>query len=132
VKLLLDTQVLLWAGAFGGPGKAALPRRAAALIRDETNALYFSPASIWEVAIKTQLGRADFQVDPHLLRRALIDNGYVEAPITSEHAAAVADLPPIHKDPFDRILLAQARVEGLALLTADAALVRYGGNLIKV
>ncbi len=105
---------------------------AAALIDDETNLLHFSAASIWEAAIKSALGRADFNVDPHLLRRGLLDNGYVEVAVTSEHAAAVVSLPTIHKDPFDRLLVAQAAVEGLTLLTVDAELARYPGPIRKL
>jgi PIN domain nuclease of toxin-antitoxin system len=92
----------------------------------------FSPASLWEVASKRGLGRDDFQVDPRLLRRGLLDNGYVELPITSEHAVAVDGLPPIHKDPFDRILVAQATVEGVALLTADPMVAQYPGPVRQV
>lgn len=89
----------------------------------------FSAASVWEVAIKSALGRDDFSVDPRVLRRALLDNGYVELAISGAHAAAVLDLPPIHRDPFDRLLVAQAQVEGIALLTADATVARYPGPI---
>lgn len=132
MKLLLDTHLLLWAAGFEERKGSPMPRAAASLIADEANDLYFSPASIWEVAIKSALGRSDFEADPHLLRRGLLDNGYVELPITSEHAANVAGLPPIHKDPFDRMLVAQATVEGVTLLTADAKLAEYGGPIQRV
>jgi PIN domain nuclease of toxin-antitoxin system len=92
----------------------------------------FSAASLWEVAIKRGLGRSDFRVDPRLLRRGLLDNGYSELPITSEHAVAVDGLPPIHKDPFDRMLVAQAMVEGVALLTADPLVAQYPGPVRRV
>jgi PIN domain nuclease of toxin-antitoxin system len=130
MKLLLDTHLLLWAasGASGG----GMSKAARELILDPHNELLFSPASIWEVAIKADLGRTDFQVDPRLLRRGLIDNGYAELPISSEHAAAVSGLPQIHKDPFDRLLLAQALVEGVSLVTADEKLVRYGDPVLRV
>jgi PIN domain nuclease of toxin-antitoxin system len=121
VRFLLDTHLLLWAA--NEPDR--LPVEAAALIEDEENALLFSAASIWEVAIKAGLGRADFRADAGLFRRGLIDNGYVELAITSAHAAAVAALPALHRDPFDRMLVAQAQVEGLCLLTADLALAAY-------
>ncbi|HEX5339351.1 MAG TPA: type II toxin-antitoxin system VapC family toxin [Gammaproteobacteria bacterium] len=111
MKLLLDTHVLLWAA--GAPGK--LPPTARKLLENRRSELFFSAANLWEVAIKHDLGRHDFRVDPRLLRRGLLDNGYEELPITSEHAVAVDGLPPIHKDPFDRILVAQAMVEGMAL-----------------
>jgi len=89
--------------------------------------LVFSAASLWEIAIKRGLGREDFQVDPRVLRRALIDNDYVELAITGEHAIEADGLPPIHKDPFDRLLVAQSRVEGIMLLTTDETVARYPG-----
>ncbi len=89
--------------------------------------MVFSAASIWEVAIKSGLGRADFRADANVLRRGLLDNGYVELPISAAHAAAVAHLPPIHKDPFDRMLIAQATIEGIVLVTADALVAQYPG-----
>ena len=91
--------------------------------------LVFSAASLWEIAIKNGLGRASFSVDPRLLRRSLSENDYRELPITGAHATAVDLLPPIHKDPFDRILIAQARIEGLTLLTADNTVARYPGPI---
>jgi PIN domain nuclease of toxin-antitoxin system len=91
----------------------------------------FSAASLWEIAIKRQLGRDDFRVDPGVLRRGLLENGYVEVPVDGEHATAVAVLPPLHKDPFDRILLAQAVVGGMMLLTMDAQLLQYPGPVRK-
>jgi PIN domain nuclease of toxin-antitoxin system len=94
---------------------------------DPENELFFSAASLWEIAIKRGLGGADFQVDARVLRRGLIDNGYRELPILSEHAVAIDALPPIHKDPFDRMLIAQAMVEGITLLTDDATVAQYPG-----
>ena len=125
MKLLLDTHLLLWAA--GEPKK--LSPKARRLIADTDNELIFSAASIWEVAIKRALGRADFQVDTRLFRRGLIDNGYVELPVLSAHAVAVEALPPIHKDQFDRLLIAQSQVEGIVLLTSDATVARYGGSI---
>lgn len=127
MKLLLDTHVLLWAA--GSP--VQLPPEARAMLEDPDNALLFSAASLWEIAIKRSLGRADFQVDARVLRRGLLDNGYQELPITSEHAVFIDSLPPIHKDPFDRILVAQATVEGITLLTADALVAQYPGSIRK-
>jgi PIN domain nuclease of toxin-antitoxin system len=88
--------------------------------------------SLWEFAIKYQLTRDDIGVDPRLLRRSLLDNGYTEIHVTSEHAVAIDALPPIHKDPFDRLLIAQAMVQGITLLTADKILSRYPGPVRKV
>jgi PIN domain nuclease of toxin-antitoxin system len=123
LNLLLDTHILLWAAAE--PSK--LSPETIALIGDEGNCLYFSAASLWEVVIKNGLGRPDFRVDPHLLRRGLVDNGYSELPITSQHTLAVSHLPDIHKDPFDRILVAQAENEGFLLITSDELVARYPG-----
>lgn len=125
MKLLLDTHLLLWAA--GVPER--LPDEARALLEDEDATPFFSAASLWEVAIKNGLGRADFSVDPRVLRRGLLENGYVEMAVTGAHAVAVDLLPPIHKDPFDRLLIAQARVEGLTLLTADRIVARYPGPI---
>jgi PIN domain nuclease of toxin-antitoxin system len=128
VKLLLDTQLLLWAA--GQPERLSI--RAKRQLNDPKNELLFSAASLWEITIKSGLGRDDFQVEPRVFRRALLDNGYIELPITSEHAVNIDALPPLHKDPFDRLLLAQALVEGVTLLTADAQLARYRGPVRKV
>ena len=128
MKLLLDTHVLLWAA--GSPEQ--LSPEARAMLEDPDNALLFSAASLWEIAIKRSLGRADFKVDARVLRRGLQDNGYQELPITSEHAVFIDSLPPIHKDPFDRILVAQATVEGITLLTADALIAQYPGPILKL
>ena len=125
MKLLLDTHLLLWAA--GVPER--LPDEARALLEDEDATPFFSAASLWEVAIKNGHGRADFSVDPRVLRRGLLENGYVEMAVTGAHAVAVDLLPPIHKDPFDRLLIAQARVEGLTLLTADRIVARYPGPI---
>jgi len=128
MKLLLDTHLLLWAA--GEPSRLSGPARV--LIDDSANELIFSAASLWEIAIKRGLGRDDFRVDLRLLRRGLLDNGYCELPVTSEHAVAIESLPPIHKDPFDRILVAQATLEGMALLTVDPVVARYQGPVRKV
>jgi PIN domain nuclease of toxin-antitoxin system len=101
-------------------------------MKDAGNQLTFSAASFWEIAIKRGLGRSDFRVDPRLLRRGLLDNGYTELLIGSDHALAMDGLPPLHKDPFDRILIAQAMVEGITLLTADALIAQYPGPIRRV
>lgn len=128
MKLLLDTHLLLWAA--GEPDRLSADARA--LIDAPENELFFSAASLWEIAIKRGLGRDDFQVDTRLLRRGLLDNGYSELPIGSEHAVAIDSLPSIHKDPFDRMLVAQAMVEGITLLTVDAYVAQYPGPVRKV
>jgi PIN domain nuclease of toxin-antitoxin system len=128
MNLLLDTHLLLWAA--GEP--ARLPRAARRLIEDSGNQLYFSAASLWEVSIKSRIGRDDFQADARILRRSLLENNYGEIQISGEHAVAILDLPAIHKDPFDRILIAQARCEVLTLLTADPQVAQYPGPIQRV
>lgn len=128
MKLLLDTHLLLWAAK----GFEYLPSDAQKLMSEPQNELFFSVASLWEIVIKCGLGREDFKVDPRILRRGLLDNGYSELPILSEHAVAIGALPPIHKDPFDRLIVAQAIVEGITLLTADAHVAEYPGPVQKV
>lgn len=120
--LLLDTHLLLWA-AFE-PSK--LSPKATKVLQSRAEPLLFSLASLWEVAIKTSLGRPGFSVDPALLHRGLLAEGLVELPIQAAHIARVASLPWVHRDPFDRLLVAQAAEEKLTLLTVDATLKRYG------
>ena len=126
MKLLLDTRMLLWAAA------GLLPRDAEKMVIDGDNILFFSSASIWEIGIKKNLARGDFKVEPEVLRRELLDHQYHELPITGPHALAANALPPIHKDPFDRMLLAQAKVEGMTLLTADSILRDYPAPVIFI
>jgi PIN domain nuclease of toxin-antitoxin system len=128
MKLLLDTHLLLWAA--GKPGRLSADARR--LMKDVGNELIFSAASLWEIVIKRGLGRDDFQVDPRLFRRGLLDNGYSELPIGSEHAVAIDGLPLLHEDPFDRILIAQALVEGILLLTMDPLVAQYPGPVRRV
>ena len=128
MKLLLDTQLLLWAA--GQPDRLPLPARR--MIEDAHNQLVFSAASIWEVAIKSGLGRTDFRADARLLRRGLLANGYDELTIAGEHVVAIVDLPAIHKDPFDRLLLAQSMVEGILLITTDPVVAQYPGPVRQV
>jgi PIN domain nuclease of toxin-antitoxin system len=128
MKLLLDTHLLLWAA--GKPGRLSADARR--LMKDAGNELIFSAASLWEIVIKRGLGRDDFQVDPRLFRRGLLDNGYNELPIGSEHAVAIDGLPLLHKDPFDRMLIAQALVEGIILLTMDPLVAQYPGPVRRV
>jgi PIN domain nuclease of toxin-antitoxin system len=125
MRLLLDTHILLW----GAIEPERLSRVASALIESPDNEIVFSALSIWEIAIKTGLGRADFRIAAGMLRRSLFDNGYVELAVTGAHAATLAGLPPIHKDPFDRMLVAQAIVEGFTLLTSDPTLAKYPGSI---
>ena len=121
MKYLLDTHLLLWA-----TGETyRLPKAAVPILNDPENELVYSAASMWEIAIKKGLGRDDFQRDLHVMRRGLRDAGYLELPVTADHALGVTWLPRIHKDPFDRLLVAQAIAEGITLLTLDAELGKY-------
>ncbi|RWZ67743.1 type II toxin-antitoxin system VapC family toxin [Labedella populi] len=126
MKLLLDTHLLLWS-AFD-------PRRLGdgtlRLIEDERNELLFSAASIWEVAIKAELGRSDFEVDARVLRRGLLANDWREVSVTGPQGIDAARLPRHHADPFDRVLVAQARDLGATLLTNDSVLGRYGSPVL--
>lgn len=122
MKVLLDTHLILWAA--GDPDR--LSEGARQLLLDPATELYYSAASLWEVTIKRALGRSDFEIDPRRLWRMLPVNGYRELPVTGEHAITVEMLPLLHKDPFDRLLLAQAHVERLTLLTVDRRLAEYG------
>lgn len=128
MKLLLDTHILLWSA--GQPEK--LSAEATSLLLDSSNSLYFSAASIWEIVIKRGLGRDDFKVNPVRLIKQLVINGYEEVSVSSDHTLAVDTLPVLHKDPFDRILIAQARTEGMLLMTADEQVSRYGDGIVMV
>ena len=125
MSVLLDTHLLLWVA--GEPDR--LPDQVCSLIEDPATEVLFSAASLWEIAIKSGLGRPDLTVDPRVLRRGLLENGHTELPVTGAHAVAVDLLPPIHRDPFDRMLVAQARLEGVTLLTADTTVGLYQGPI---
>lgn len=128
MRLLIDTHLLLWAAGQS----ARLSPQARGLIADPDNELLFSAASLWEIAIKAGLGRPGFSVDVARLRRSLLTNGYDELAITGEHAVAVMGLPMIHKDPFDRLLLAQGMVEDITLLTSDPVMTQYPVSVRQV
>jgi PIN domain nuclease of toxin-antitoxin system len=125
---LVDTHLLLWSAGQ----RKRLSGKARRILEDPVSELWFSAASMWEIAIKRELGREDFRIEPRRLRRGLIDGGWHELPISSEHAVATMALPPIHKDPFDRMLIAQADVEGCTLLTSDSIVAQYPGPVRQV
>ncbi len=127
MKLLLDTHLLLWAAA-----ESRLSKDAKARIDDPNAEILFSPVSIWEIAIKSSLGRPDFNIDAAVFRRELFEVGYTELAINGVHTAAVSRLPDLHKDPFDRLLIAQAMVEGITLLSADEAILAYPGPIERL
>jgi len=118
VRVLLDTHLLLW--ALSAP--ARLPAPARRLIQDAD--VYVSAASIWEISVKASLGK--LRADPNEVLAALEPAGFLSLPIAGEHAARVASLPPVHRDPFDRLLIAQALVEPMRLISTDGALQGYG------
>ncbi|MGD0732346.1 MAG: type II toxin-antitoxin system VapC family toxin [Terracidiphilus sp.] len=128
MKLLLDTHLLLWASE----DSPRLPALASSLIADSENELLFSVASIWEISIKHAKGLETFHARPGAVWEGLLENGYAELAVLGKHAIAAGDLPLVHKDPFDRILIAQALVEGITLLTSDPVIARYPGPIRKV
>ena len=128
MNLLLDTHLLLWAAARDDMMSAEADR----LVKARENVLWFSAASLWEVAIKRALDRPDFRADAAALRAGLLANGYRELAVEGRHVLGLAALPAIHRDPFDRILIAQARAEGLAFVTVDRTLAGYGEPVLPV
>lgn len=128
MSLLLDTHVLLWAAG----ASERLSETVRARITDHATDVIFSVASLWEIAIKSALERPDFRVDGTDLRRALLSTGYAELPISGAHSLEIGRLPRLHRDPFDRMLVAQARIENLVLLTADAAVASYPGPIERI
>jgi PIN domain nuclease of toxin-antitoxin system len=128
MRFLLDTHFVVWV-PIDSP---RISTQARSILMDQENQFVFSVSSIWEIAIKKALGRPDFPHDPREMRRRLIDNGYEELTIKSQHVVLVDSIPLIHKDPFDRILIAQALVEGITLLTADPVIAKYPGPIRKV
>jgi len=128
MRLMPDTHLLLW--ATGRSGQLSVAARQ--LIGDPENQVFFSAASIWEVAIKFGLGRPDFRIHPRMLRDDLLSHHYSELRVTGEHVVVVPNLPPVHRDPFDRLLIAQCTVEGITLLTSDTTIARYPGPIRQV
>jgi PIN domain nuclease of toxin-antitoxin system len=126
--LLLDTHLVLWS-ALAPERLSATARR---LIELRLQPVAFSDATLWEVAIKSSVGKPGFAVDAAILRKGLLAAGFDELPIRAEHVLAVAGLPWLHRDPFDRLLVAQAAVEGLTLLSVDKQLKRYGKHVRQV
>ena len=126
MRLLLDTHMVIWVAAQ--PDR--MPLEARDLAEDWRNSVFFSPVSLWEIAVKSGLDRDDFRADVHMVRQGLLDNGFEELVLTGRHAAAVRDLPNLHRDPFDRMLIAQATAEKIHLLTADEIIARYPGDIL--
>jgi PIN domain nuclease of toxin-antitoxin system len=126
MRVLLDTHILLW----WLTDDRRLPKEAEKIIKDGDNEVYVSAASIWEVAIKTALGQ--IKADPFAIQEAIAPSGFLELPITGAHAAQVSRLPQHHRDPFDRMLVAQSLVEPMRLLTTDKLLAHYGETILFV
>lgn len=121
-NVLLDTHLVLWAALH----PERLPAKASKLLLDRSAEVSYSVATLWEVAIKSALGRPDFNVDAQALRGWLLAEDFAELDIRATHVLHAGALPPHHRDPFDRMLVAQAALEGLTLLTIDKTLARYG------
>ena len=118
MRLLLDTHIFIWA-VIGSTSLSAQARRTI----ENAEAVFVSAASIWEIAIKARLGK--IKADPNALVAAIDQSGFLDLPVSVLHAAGVAQLPALHNDPFDRLLIAQAMLEPLRFLTADASLRPY-------
>jgi PIN domain nuclease of toxin-antitoxin system len=128
VNLLLDTHVALWA-ITDSPN---LPQKARDLIQSPKATIWISTANVWEIAIKHSLGRGDMPISSKDAVRYFQESGYRFLPIEAEHAVAVEELPAYHQDPFDRILVAQALIEPMRLITHDATVARYSDTIILV
>ena len=128
MQLLLDTHLLLWAVIEPERLDVAL----VGMLEDPLNTPVFSVVSLWELVIKQGLDRPDFQLEPPLLRQALLEAGWRELPVEAHHVLAVGQLPALHHDPFDRLLLAQAQADGLLLITSDRQLAQYPGPVRRM
>jgi PIN domain nuclease of toxin-antitoxin system len=128
LNILLDTHLLLWIASE----PERVPEGVLDLLLDDRVTAFFSAANIWEIAIKSGQGRPDFELDASLFRRKLLDHGYLEIDVTGAHAAHVQTLPAIHRDPFDRILIAQSQLENMPFYTRDSQLAQYPGPIIRV
>jgi PIN domain nuclease of toxin-antitoxin system len=128
VRLLLDTHIALWAIT----DNPKLSTRARKLVQAPENEIYVSAASVWEIAIKHALGRHTIPISGEEARCCFAEAGYITLPITEQHAAATETLPPLHADPFDRMLVAQALTEPLKLITHDATVAGYSDDILLV
>jgi PIN domain nuclease of toxin-antitoxin system len=124
-RFLVDTQILIWLA----DRTEQLPDPVVEILQDGEHELHFSLVSIWETSIKFGLGRPEFTIHPRQLRDGLLTFGFKELLMTPQHVIAVASLPHIHRDPFDRLLVAQAQTEGLTLMTTDKKLAQYGPHV---
>lgn len=129
MRILVDTHVLIW---MATENTGRLSSLAINMLGGKENEIWFSAISILEIAIKQALGRPDFTVDASVLRQNFLDIDFKELAVTGIQSAYVARLPTLHRDPFDRLLVAQANVEGMTLITADEQIARYPGPVLKI
>ena len=127
MNYLLDTHVLLW--ALSAPEK--LPPAMRDIIQDPAASIWFSVASLWEVAIKSALGRPDFSFDARQIWSAARDTSFLELDVQALHVFKLRELPELHQDPFDRLLLAQAKAMNMHLLTVDAKVLQYSDDPVR-
>ena len=127
MKYLLDTHIL-WAGF----DVKRLSRKAKAILENPENALYFSPISLWEISIKHEKHPEQMAVTSERVRDIAIKMGFIELPVRSRHGVDIAKLPVIHNDPFDRMLVTQARSDGICLISHDDKVIAYGESVVKV
>ena len=128
MKYLLDTHIILWAGF----DVKRLSRKAKSILENPENALYFSPVSLWEISIKHEKHPEQMAITSERVREIAVKMGFIELPVRSRHGVDIANLPGIHNDPFDRMLITQARSDGLYLLSHDDKVIAYGEPVVKV
>lgn len=128
MKYLIDTHLLIWAVADSGK-LSPIARR---IFSDPKAECFYSAASIWEISIKRMKHPDKMPLSGVQARKLFLEAGFLELPITSVHAVSVTDLPDVHGDPFDRMLIAQAGIEGMTLVTHDAMVAKYGCGIIEV
>ena len=128
MKYLLDTHMILWAAM----DVKRLSRRAKSILENPENTLYFSPVSLWEISIKHEKHPEQMAISSERVREIAIKMGFIELPVRSRHGVDIANLPDIHNDPFDRMLITQARSDGLYLLSHDDKVLAYGASVVKV
>ena len=128
MKYLLDTHIMLWAGL----DVKRLSRKAKSILENPANALYFSPISLWEISIKHEKHPEQMTITSERAREIAIKMGFIELPVRSRHGVDIAKLPDLHNDPFDRMLITQARSDGLLLLSHDNKVIAYGEAVVRV
>lgn len=129
MKVLVDTHVLIW---MATENTARLSALAINVVGSKDNEVWFSAISILEIAIKQSLGRPDFNLDADIIRHSFLGIEFKELAVNGIQSAYVARLPTLHRDPFDRLLVAQASVEGMTLITADEQIAKYPGPILKI